>query len=90
MLLFICLVLSHTSCRGQNNKFTRADTLRGALSPLRSSYDINYYHLDIKLDIENKKISGSNLFRFTAVQDLNQLQFVHELRSRFLHHPNNH
>ena len=75
MLLFICLVLSHTSCRGQNNKFTRADTLRGALSPLRSSYDINYYHLDIKLDIENKKISGSNLFRFTAVQDLNQLQF---------------
>lgn len=75
MLLFICLVLSHTSCRGQTNNFTRADTLRGALSPLRSSYDINYYHLDIKLDIENKKISGSNLFRFTAVQDLNQLQF---------------
>jgi aminopeptidase N len=67
--------LSHTSCRGQNNNFTRADTLRGALSPLRSSYDINYYHLDIKLDIEKKKISGSNLFRFTAVQDLNQLQF---------------
>jgi aminopeptidase N len=75
ILLFICLVLSHTSCRGQNNNFTRADTLRGALSPLRSSYDINYYHLDIKLDIEKKKISGSNLFRFTAVQDLNQLQF---------------
>jgi aminopeptidase N len=75
MLLFICLALSHTSCRGQNNNFTRADTLRGALSPLRSSYDINYYHLDIKLDIEKKKISGSNLFRFTAVQDLNQLQF---------------
>jgi aminopeptidase N len=75
MLLFICLALSHTSCRGQNNNFTRADTLRGALSPLRSSYDIFYYHLDIKLDIEKKKISGSNLFRFTAVQDLNQLQF---------------
>jgi aminopeptidase N len=75
MLLFICLGLSHTSCRGQNNNFTRADTLRGALSPLRSSYDINYYHLDIKLDIEKKKISGSNLFKFTAVQDLNQLQF---------------
>ncbi len=75
MLLFICLILSHTSCRGQNNNFTRADTLRGALSPLRSSYDINYYHLDIKLDIEKKKISGSNLFKFTAVQDLNRLQF---------------
>lgn len=75
MLLFICLILSHTSCRGQSNNFTRADTLRGALSPLRSSYDINYYHLDIKLDIEKKKISGSNLFKFTAVQDLNRLQF---------------
>ena len=31
--------------------FTRADSLRGYLSPLRTCYDINYYHLDIKFDI---------------------------------------
>ena len=54
--------------------FTKADTLRGKLTPLRS-YDINYYHLDVKVDIDNKFISGSNIFKFTATQDLQRLQF---------------
>ncbi|GAB2458207.1 peptidase M1 [Hymenobacter qilianensis] len=55
--------------------FTRADSLRGALTPLRTCYDINYYHLDVKLDVANKSISGSNLFHFTATQDFTRLQF---------------
>lgn len=56
-------------------KFTRADSLRGNLTPLRTCYDINYYHLDVKFDIDNKFISGSNLFKFTATQDFTKLQF---------------
>ncbi|ASU32609.1 M1 family metallopeptidase [Mucilaginibacter xinganensis] len=55
--------------------FTRADSLRGYMSPLRTCYDINYYHLDVKFDIENKFISGSNLFKFTATEDFTELQF---------------
>lgn len=55
--------------------YTRADTLRGKLTPLRSCYDLNYYHLDVKVDIDNKFISGSNEFRFTATQNFTQLQF---------------
>ncbi|MDN5288221.1 MAG: family peptidase [Mucilaginibacter sp.] len=55
--------------------FTRADTLRGSLTPLRTCYDINYYHLDVKFDIDQKFISGSNLFKFTATQDFTKLQF---------------
>jgi aminopeptidase N len=55
--------------------FTRADSLRGNLTPLRTCYDIDYYHLDVKFDIANKFISGSNLFKFTAVQDFTKLQF---------------
>lgn len=55
--------------------FTRADTLRGSLtSPYRTCYDLNYYHLDVKVDIEQKFISGSNLIRFTAVNDFTKLQ----------------
>ena len=60
---------------GHDQTFTRADTLRGMLSPLRSCYDINYYHLDIRVDIGNTSISGSNLFRFTATEDFKRLQF---------------
>jgi len=55
--------------------FSKADTLRGMLSPLRTCYDINYYHLDLKVDIQNKGIRGSNEFRFTALQNFSKLQF---------------
>src|ERR1700744_2707075 len=55
--------------------FTRADSLRGNLTPLRTCYDINYYHLDIKFDIDNKSISGNVLFKFTATTDFTKLQF---------------
>lgn len=55
--------------------FTRADSLRGNLTPLRSCYDINYYHLDVKFDVGHKFISGSNLFKFTATQNFTKLQF---------------
>jgi aminopeptidase N len=55
--------------------FTRADSLRGTLSPLRSCYNINYYHLDIKVDISEQSIGGSNTFEFTAVSDFTKLQF---------------
>ncbi|HTK20621.1 MAG TPA: M1 family metallopeptidase, partial [Mucilaginibacter sp.] len=48
---------------------------RGTLTPLRTCYDINYYHLNVKFDINNKFISGSNLFKFTSTQDFTQLQF---------------
>ncbi len=79
---FICiiaLVLFSLSASAQlmqkKETFTRADTLRGMLTPLRTCYDINYYHLDVKFDIDNQFISGSNLFKFTATQNFNKLQF---------------
>jgi len=56
--------------------FTRADSLRGNIdSPLRTCYDLNYYHLDVRLDPAKHFLSGSNLFRFTATQDFTRLQF---------------
>lgn len=55
--------------------FSKADSLRGELTPLRTCYDIQYYHLDVTVDIENKHIAGSNLFRFQAVTDFDKLQF---------------
>ena len=56
--------------------FTRADSLRGSLTaPLRTCYDLNYYHLDVRLDPAKRFISGSNLFRFTATRDFTRLQF---------------
>src|ERR1700760_2827828 len=56
-------------------KFTHADSLHGNNGPLRTCYDINYYHLDVKFDIDQKFISGSNLFKFKATRNFTKLQF---------------
>ncbi len=56
--------------------FTKADTLRGSLtSKFRTCYDINYYHLNLKVNVDKKFISGSNLFGFTATTNFKTLQF---------------
>ncbi len=60
---------------GTNAVTDSAKYLRGALTPLRTCYDINYYHLDVKIDVENRSVSGSNQFVFTATQDFEDLQF---------------
>jgi aminopeptidase N len=77
LTFFIALpVITFAQLGAKKEVFTRADTLRGSLtSPLRTCYDINYYHLDVKFDIDNKFISGNVLFKFTAEQDFTQLQF---------------
>lgn len=73
ILLSICTI---QITQAQQKLFTRADSLRGDInSPLRTCYDINYYHLDVKFDIARKFISGSNLFKFTATRDFDKLQF---------------
>lgn len=75
ILVLVCLFSNASFSQGPKPLFSRADTLRGTLNEFRNSYDIKYYHLNIKLDIENKFISGSNLFKFKAVNDINRLQF---------------
>ncbi|WP_316801897.1 M1 family metallopeptidase [Pedobacter nototheniae] len=79
LLFLLALSLSLSSVRaqmlGKDQPNSRADSLRGTLTPLRTCYDINYYHLDVKIDIDQKFISGSNEFAFTATQDFNKLQF---------------
>lgn len=80
LLLTLLLSLAISATKAQlltpRQKFSRADSLHGNQNaPLRTCYDINYYHLDVKFDIDKKFISGSNLFKFTATRDLNKLQF---------------
>lgn len=74
-LYVLCMFSVNAQLMTNKSLFSRADSLRGTLSPLRSCYDINYYHLDVKVDVDQKFISGSNEFRFTAASDFNKLQF---------------
>jgi aminopeptidase N len=56
------------------NGFTRADTLRGKLSALRSCYDVLFYDLNVSVHPETKSVSGSNVIRFKAVEPFDQMQ----------------
>jgi len=76
LLFFVFLFSStHAQLLQKEPKLTKGDTLRGMLTPLRTCYDINYYHLDVKFDLDKKFISGSNLFKFTATKSFTKLQF---------------
>jgi aminopeptidase N len=75
LLILFSITGAYAQLMDGRDTFTRADTLRGTLSPLRSCYDINYYHLDVKIAIDQKFISGNNEFNFTATTDFTRLQF---------------
>ena len=64
-LSICCLTLSGFS---QEKQFTRQDTLRGAITPERAWWDLTYYHLDIKVDPEQKTISGKNTVQYRVLQ----------------------
>jgi len=63
---------AHVSNR--QNGFTRADTLRGMLTAMRTCYDVSFYHLDISIHPELKSLDGSNLIRFKVKNDFDKMQ----------------
>ncbi|MBD0258292.1 MAG: carboxypeptidase-like regulatory domain-containing protein, partial [Cytophagales bacterium] len=56
------------------NGFTRADTLRGKLTPLRTCYDVTFYDLTVTVDIDAKSISGSNSMQFRVLEPFSRMQ----------------
>src|SRR3569623_1205261 len=53
---------------------TRFDMLRGAYGPFRANNDVLYYHLDIRVDPDQRTIRGKNIVRFLMLQDGSRIQ----------------
>ena len=53
---------------------TKAEILRGGYGPYRANNDLLFYHLDVRVDPENKFISGKNTIRFKMLKDDNRIQ----------------
>jgi aminopeptidase N len=53
---------------------TRADILRGEYGRYRANNDLLYYDLDIRVNPENKLISGKNTIRFKMLKDDTRIQ----------------
>jgi aminopeptidase N len=54
--------------------YTRADTLRGALRPERTCFDVYYYDLKVRIIPKGKKISGSNDIYFIVLDSCRHIQ----------------
>ena len=79
ILLFILLTTINNKTLsqgifGEKNDFTRQDTLRGTITPEREWWDLNYYHLDIKVDPEERSIKGSNTVGYTVLKSNKLMQ----------------
>lgn len=55
-------------------KFTKLDTLQGSLTPLRTCFDVGFYHLDVEVFPEEEILKGSSLIRFKVVEPTNRIQ----------------
>ena len=53
----------------EKDSFTRQDTLRGTITKERSWWDLNYYHLDIRVDPDKKYIEGRNTIFYTVLSE---------------------
>lgn len=77
LLFFVISPCISTKAQGllqEKNNFTRQDTLRGSITPEREWWDLTYYHLDIKVNPEQKTISGTNTIQYTVLKPNQVLQ----------------
>lgn len=55
-------------------QFTRQDSLRGTLSPIRACYDVTFYDLKLKVIPTAQTIEGSNTIHYKATTDFKKMQ----------------
>jgi aminopeptidase N len=58
----------------EKTDFTRQDTLRGSITPEREWWDLTYYHLDIKVNPDDKFISGKNTIQYKVLKNQSVMQ----------------
>ena len=74
-LLLIFTVLSvPLTCSAQQSRFTRADRLRGAITPEREWWDLQHYELSISVDPEARTLQGSNVVEFKVLKPAARMQ----------------
>jgi aminopeptidase N len=73
-LIAFIAVLTFASIEGRGAEPTRAEILKGALTPERACYDVSSYHLDVRIDPATKSLNGSNKITFKTVNDFTKMQ----------------
>jgi aminopeptidase N len=70
----LLIILGLDPLSGRAAEPTRAEILKGALTPERTCYDVTDYNLDVRIDPATKSISGSNKITFKTENDFTRMQ----------------
>jgi len=73
-LVFVVILLMTFNIEGIKAQYSRQDSLRGSITPERSWWDLSYYHLDIKVNPEQKSLEGSNTIGYKVLQPHQTIQ----------------
>ena len=75
ILILVCTAWTSEAQIGLTKKvFTLDDTLRGSITAERTWWNLLYYDLQVKSDIENKAIAGSNIIKYEVLKSHNLMQ----------------
>src|SRR5690554_4958578 len=66
----LCIIIQMSS----SQTFTKRDSLQGGLPFERTCFDVLHYDLDIKVNPDERYISGSNEIRFKVVENTKRIQ----------------
>ncbi len=75
LVFFLCSSLIQAQVLdGEKKLFNEQDSLRGSITPERIWWDLNYYHLDIKVNLEDKTFTGSTDIHYTVMSPNQSMQ----------------
>ncbi len=83
----VLLLISISFVQTNAQKYTRTDSLMGSITPERAWWDLKYYDLDVKVNIDEKYISGKNtvLFQATAPGQIMQIDLQPPMKITAVH-----
>ena len=75
LLLLAALALgSPVSVAAQGPRFTRADSVRGSITPERAWWDVVHYDLSVRVNPSDSSIEGSNTIRYNVIGPSREMQ----------------
>ncbi len=74
LLLALCCCYLAVATAQHPTVFTQQDSLRGSITPQRAWWDLNFYHLDIRVEPDKKYIAGSNTIRYQVLAPATEIQ----------------
>ena len=72
-LIYVIIILA-LNINAYAQQFTHQDSLRGSITTERIWWDLNYYHLDIKVDPSDSSIKGQNTIVYTVLEEYQVMQ----------------